>query len=216
MKNSIETMWKEGFLNEKSLIVPKINNLYSQKSKYLVDKIKRMFKINIIAIILVALLLPVIYYLIDAIWQGVGISILLLCTAWYSKKQMKSIKALNQGATSYDYLISFDQWLKNTLLKNENVLRFSYPLYFLIVMSTILSAWSKQEKLTTKFSQKFPDLVFIGDIPLFALIITVIGTLMMFFFSRKIYRWDVRLVYGRIFKKLEETIYEMEKLKGEE
>jgi hypothetical protein len=37
----------------------------------------------------------------------------------------------------------------------------------------------------------------------------------MFYFSDKIYRWDVRLMYGRVFDKLEETIAEMEELKNE-
>jgi hypothetical protein len=34
-----------------------------------------------------------------------------------------------------------------------------------------------------------------------------------FYFSGRIYRWDVGLIYGRVFRKLEETIAEMEELK---
>jgi len=51
MKNSIEEVWKEGFLNEKSLVAPKINDLYNQKSKDLVEKMERMFRINLVAIV---------------------------------------------------------------------------------------------------------------------------------------------------------------------
>ena len=40
MRNSIEEIWKEGFLNEKSLVAPKINDLYNQKSMDLIDKMK--------------------------------------------------------------------------------------------------------------------------------------------------------------------------------
>ncbi|HTF28988.1 MAG TPA: hypothetical protein VK625_09095, partial [Flavitalea sp.] len=155
---------------------------------------------------------PIIYYFLDAIWQGAAASVLLLLTAWYNKRQINSIKTLDQGATSLDYLKSLDRWLKDVLLKSEKIARFSYPLYLLIAMSTIWSAWNKQG-LTLKIHQKFPDLIFIEDIPLFALIIAGVTVLLMFCFSVKIYKWEVRLMYGRVFGKLEETIAEMEKLK---
>ena len=212
MKNSIEAIWKEGFLNEKSLVAPKINDLYNQKSKHLVDKMIRMFRVSLTIIVVTAIIFPVIYYFLDAIWQGAAASVLLLLTAWYNKRQINSIKTLDQGATSLDYLKSLDRWLKDVLLKSEKIARFSYPLYLLIAMSTIWSAWNKQG-LTLKIHQKFPDLIFIEDIPLFALIIAGVTVLLMFCFSVKIYKWEVRLMYGRVFDKLEETIAEMEKLK---
>jgi hypothetical protein len=61
--------------------------------------------------------------------------------------------------------------------------------------------------------QKLPDLIFIGSVPLFVWIIAGVATLLMLYFSDRIYRWDVRLMYGHVFQKLEETIAEMEKLK---
>ena len=92
MTNSIETIWKEGFLKEKSLVVPKINDLYNQKSKDLVGKMERMYRINLIAIVIMSIVFPIVYYFLDAIWQGIAASILLLLTAWYSNRQMHSIK----------------------------------------------------------------------------------------------------------------------------
>ena len=212
MKNSIEEIWKEGFLNEKSLVAPKINDLYNQKSKDLVDKMKRMYKINLIALVGMAIVFPIWYYFLDVIWQGVAISILMLLTVWYSKRQKRSFKTLDHGATSLDYHKSFDRLLKDSLSKGEKVLRFTYPLYFLIAISVMWSAWNKGP-LTSKMYQEYPDVMFIGGVPLFAWIIAGVAFLLMFYFSGRIYRWDVGLVYGRIFRKLEETIAEMEKLK---
>ena len=213
MKNSIEEIWKEGFLNEKSLVVPKINDLYNQKSKHVVDNVKRMFRVNLVVIVIMSIILLIIHYFLDAIWQGAAASILLLLTAWYNKRQIDGIKTLDQGATSFDYLKSFDLWLKDVLSRSDKVVRFYYPLCFLIAISTVLSTWNKQEQLILKTHQKFPDLMFIGDIPLFVLIIVGVITLLMFYFSDKIYKWDVRLMYGGVFGKLEETIAEMENLK---
>ena len=212
MKNSIEVIWKEGFLNEKSLVAPKINDLYSQKSKDLVDKMERMYKINLIAIVSMSIVFPIWYYFLDAIWQGVAISILMLLTVWYSIRQKRSIKTLDHGATSLDYLKSFDRILKDALSRGEKVLRFTYPLFFLIAMSTMWSAWDKGP-ITSKMYLEYPDVIFIGSVPLFAWLIAGVATLLMLYFSDRIYRWDVGLIYGRVFRKLEETIAEMEKLK---
>jgi len=212
MKNSIEVIWKEGFLNEKSLVAPKINDLYNQKSKGLVDKMKRMYRINLIAIVSMSIVYPIMYYFLDFIWQGVATSVLLLLTAWYSNRLIHSIKTLDQGATSLDYLKSFDRRLKDVFSRSEKIVRFSYPLYFLISISTIWSAWNKGP-ITSKMYQKYPDVIFIGSVPLFVWIIAGVATLLMLYFSGRIYRWDVRLMYGRVFDKLEETIAEMEKLK---
>jgi len=214
MKNSIEVIWKEGFLNEKSLVAPKINDLYNQKSKDLVDKMERMSKINRIAIVIIAIVFLVIDYFMDVIWQGVATSIMFLLTAWYSKWQKRNIKTLDHGATSLDYLKSFDRGIKDGLSRSEKVLRFIYPLSFLIGISIMWSAWNKGP-LTSKMYQEYPDVIFIGSVPLFAWIIAGVATLLMFYFSGRIYRWDVDLVYGRVFRKLEETIAEMEKLKEE-
>ena len=79
-------------------------------------------------------------------------------------------------------------------------------------MSSMWSAWNKGP-ITSKMYQKYPDVIFIGSVPLFVWIITGVATLLMLYFSGRIYRWDVRLMYGRVFDKLEETIAEMEKLK---
>jgi len=212
MKNSIEVTWKEGFLNEKSLVAPKINDLYNQKSNDLVDKIKRMFRNNLVGIIVMAIVFSVMDYFQDFIWQGVATAILLLLTAWYSARQGQSINTLDHGATSLDYLKSFDRWLKDALAKGEKVSRFIYPLYFLIALSIVWSAWDRGP-ITSKMYQKYPDVIFIGSVPLFAWIIAGVATLLMFYFSRKVYRWDVRLMYGRVFDKLEDMIAEMEELK---
>lgn len=213
MKNSIETMWKEGFLNEKSLVAPKVNDLYNQKSMHLIDKMMRMFKTNLTAIIIMSITILVIYYFLDVFWLGLAASVLLLLTAWYSKQNMRGIKDLDPGANSFEYLKSFDRWLKDSLRRNEKIVRFSYPVYFIIACLTIVSAWNKQEELVLKVQQDFPDLLYVGGVPLFVLVIMGVVTLLMFFFSDKIYRWDVRLVYGRVFNKLSETLADMQQLK---
>jgi hypothetical protein len=215
MENSIEVIWKEGFLNEKSLVAPKVNDLYNQKSKHLVDKIKRMFRINFIAIVIMAVVFPVIHYFMDALLEGIAASVLLLLTAWYGQRQLTGIHSLDQGATSLEYLKSFDRWLNEVVAKNRTVVRFSYPLYLIIAFSTILSAWNSLPEPSLSLRQKFPNLTFVGNVPLVVFIIAALAVILMFIFSDRIYRWDVNLVYGRIFRRLKKTISEMEELRKE-
>jgi hypothetical protein len=214
MKNSIEVIWKEGFLNERSLVVPKIIDLYNQRSIDLVAKMKRMYRMNLIGLVMLSIVFPIIYSFLDVIWHGVAVSIVLLFAAWYSKRQKRSFKTLDHGATSFDYLKSFDRFLKDALLSGEKGLRFTYPLYFLIGVSAMWSILDKSG-LGSIMHQQFPDLIFIGSVPLFALIIVGVATLLLLYFSGRIYRWDVGLVYGRELRKLEETIAEMAKLKDD-
>jgi len=213
MKNSIEDMWKEGFLNESSLIAPQVNDLYNRKSKHLIDKMIRMFRINYITIIVLSFVVVAVYYSVNAFWQGIVIAILLILTAVYSRHQMKGIKGLDQGATSYDYLRAFHGSLKSSLSKMEKVIRFTYPVYFVLACSAIWVAWNENTELIEKTQQKFPDMTFVGNVPLFALILVGAITLLILIFSDKIYRWDMRLVFGRVFDKLDEIIAEMEKLR---
>jgi hypothetical protein len=214
MKNSIEVIWKEGFLNERSLVAPKINDLYNQKSKDLVDKIKRMAKINRVVIVIMAIVFPIIGYFRDFIWPGVATSILFLLMVGYSTWQKRNLKTLDHGANCLDYLKSFDRRIKDGLSRSEKVFRFIHPLSFLIAMSIIWSSWNKGP-LTSKMYLKYPNITFIGSVPLFVWIIAGVATLLMLYFSSRIYRWDVRLVYGRVFDKIEAMIAEMEKLKQE-
>ena len=51
MEKSIESIWKEGFVNDDKLIAPKVNDLYNQKSIDHVSKFKKMYKITVIGIV---------------------------------------------------------------------------------------------------------------------------------------------------------------------
>lgn len=208
MENSIEAIWKQGFLNESSLVAPKINDLYNQKSIHVVDKIKRQMKFNRKFVLISAFCFLVFYCSMGALWQGIAICLLFLFRVLYAKSVMDSTKILDQGATSYEYLKSFDRWLKDIFSRVETMARYSNILVVPLAMSAVWSIWSKFGTIT-KLTQKHPNL----DIPLIIIIITVVLTLPMICFSARINKWDVRLMYGRLFDKLEETIAEMEKLK---
>lgn len=208
MENSIEQIWKQGFLNESSLVAPKINDLYNQKSINVVDRIKRRMKQQRIFAFTIIISAPVINYFLGAFWYGLTFSIVAGFLTWYFRGIVNTIKTLDQGATSYDYLKSFDDCLKDIFRKTEKIVRFSLPLYCFIGFSGLWVSWNKLGFLAI-LQHRHPTV----NVQLWALAYLATAMLVVILFPVKLSRWEVRMTYGRLFDKLKETIAEMEKLK---
>ena len=213
MEKSIETIWNKGFLDSDALVVPKLNNLYNQKSKTITDKLKRMMKINIYAIVLFAFLNLGIYAMLGTPYTGAFIFLLLIGVCWVSIKQGRTMKNIDTSLSSYEYLKSFDSWLKTAISNNTKVMRFFYPLAFLAALMPIAHALKSGKVTNTAILNSGFHLTY--GIPTFAWFIAILIAILMFVFGGKIYKWDVNLVYKRIFIKLENMIAEMEELRDE-
>lgn len=214
MEKSIETIWKEGFLKSDALVAPKLNDLYNQKSRNLTEKIRRMMNINMIAIFIYSVVVMVWWYFMEVPFIGAFIFLTLNVFAIYGVIQMKQIKDIDKNTSSYQYLKSFDAWLKSMLYKNSKIMRFFYPLMFLAAAATIWFGNNNSTVLTEKIAKKYPDMYLIGGIPLYWLLGVILVAVLIGVFAGKIYKWDVNLVYGRVFKKLDEIIADMEELRG--
>lgn len=214
MEKSIEAIWKEGFLKSDALVAPKLNDLYNQKSKNIIEKIKRMMNINLVVIVAFSLAVLIWWYLTGVPYIGAFIFLLFNALVIYSKMQMKRMKEIDKNTSSYEYLKSFDNWLKTTLSNNVRIMRFFYPLCFLAAAATVWFSNDNEAVLKEAITKHFPDLYTMGDIPALWLFGVILVAILMAFFGEKIYRWDVNLVYGRVFKKLEELIADMEELRS--
>lgn len=213
MEKSIETIWNKGFLDSDALVVPKLNNLYNQKSKTITDKLKRMMKINIYVIIIFAILNLGLYAALGTPYAGAFIFLLLMGVCWKSMRQAKTMKNIDTSLSSYEYLKSFDSWLKIAISNSTKVMRFFYPLVFLAALMPIVHALKSGELTNAAILNSEFHLIY--GIPTFAWIIAIVIAVLMFVFGGKIYKWDVNLVYKRIFIKLENMIAEMEELRNE-
>jgi len=217
MEKSIENIWKEGFLKSDALIAPKINNLYNQKSKLITTKFERMFKINLIAIVVFSVV-----FLIVTVYNGllvIGISWFLILSGLVivNSRLMKGLNKINNHANSYEYLVSFNEWLQNQISINRKMARLIYPLFFLTI---VIGFWLFDaegiplgERLVGEVLYGFPDIYMINGIPLLAIVFMAVVVGVLALFGGRIYMWDVNLVYGRVFKKLEELMADIEELK---
>ena len=218
MERSIENIWKEGFLKSDALVAPKINNLYNQKSIHIIDKFKRMFKINLIAIAVFSFVFLIISFFVGIPITGVMFFITLSILVFINKKLLNGLEKIDLGISSYQYLKVFNQWVKKQVSINEKISKFLYPIIFI---SMILGFWFKDaqgmplgERLVNEVLIGFPDIYLVYGIPLIGIVITLLITILLGFFGGQIYKWDLNIVYGRVFRKLKELMNDIESLRS--
>ncbi|NQZ90242.1 MAG: hypothetical protein HRT54_21980 [Colwellia sp.] len=212
MTKSIETMWKDGFVNEANLTAPKINDLYNRKSENIVDKLKNMFDINIKAIMVGCVIMFVMMSLIGAPFLGLYICVLLLPLIIIAKKELKKTVNLSKGQSSYDYLMSFNTWLQSSIDTYAGYYKIFYPLFFLgMAVQAVVSKIGG--KLIAMLVEKIPTDIILFGLPYYLIVAIAIVILFFARYAEAIYHWDLSIVYGRQFKKLEELIADMEELR---
>ncbi|MCB9426222.1 MAG: hypothetical protein H6584_04245 [Flavobacteriales bacterium] len=219
MEKSIENIWKEGFLKEDLLIAPKINNLYSKKSLGIVQKFHRMFKINIIVLFVLSIVVFPLSIILKISLMGAVMSLTFLIIALYSLKISKEFKVLEQNVNSYEYLKSFDDCLKKYIKINGKLARYFYPILFAVTIPIGFGygydhgvkkylggdAW---EHFQNTFSSTESSVIFLIQIFIFSIIIFT-----GWYYGEKIYLFDLKLTYGKILKKLDQTLADMEELR---
>jgi hypothetical protein len=218
MERSIENIWKEGFLKSDALVAPKINNLYNQKSIHIIDKFKRMFRINLIAIVVFSFVFLLVSYFIGIPITGIIFFVMLSVLVFFNKKLLNDLDQIDLGVSSYQYLKAFNQWKNKQISINKKFSRFLYPIIFI---SLILGFWFKDaegmplgERLVNEVLIGFPDIYLIFGIPLIGIVIVFIILILLAYFGDRIYKWDLNIVYGRVFRKLEELMTDIESLRN--
>jgi len=215
MEKSIETIWKEGFLQSDALVAPKLNDLYNQKSKNIVDKLVKIFKINLWGV----LALGLVFWLI-ASFSGVPIIgaiffLLFVILVVFGKLEMNKMGEIDKNVSSYEYLKSVDNWLKAVIAGYTKIYRFIYPAFFIL---TIVGIWFSNWGLiiSEKLMDKYPDLQMLFGMPVYLLGFIAFIAILLSVFTGSIYQLDMYSVYGRVFGKLEDIIADMEELRKEE
>jgi hypothetical protein len=218
MERSIENIWKEGFLKSDALVAPTINNLYTKKSIHIIDKFKRMFKINLIAIVAFSFIFLIASFFVGIPITGILFFMTLTVLVIINKSLLKGLEKIDKGLSSYQYLKAFNQWIEKQVTINKSFASFMYPIIFL---SMVIGFWFKDaegiplgKRLISEVLKGFPDIYLIYGIPLIAIIAVLLIASLLAIFGGKIYQWDLYLVYGRVFKKLKELMADIEELKN--
>jgi hypothetical protein len=212
MEKSIESIWKQGFLDKDAMVAPKLNNLYNQKSIHIIDKFKRMFKINLNALVVFSFVVLIVSFFVKIPVMGVLMFILFNVIVLVNKKLFKGLNTIDKNVSSYQYLKSFDNWMKEQISVNMKMSRYIYPYIFLAMVSGFWFSSPFRETINRVFGNYQPYMLY--GIPVFWVFAMLIIVVLLAIFGGRIYKWDLNIVYGRVLRKLDELLSDMEDLRS--
>ena len=215
MDKSIETIWKNGFIADEAVIAPQINDLYSKKSKNIVDKFYRMFDLNIKAIIGGILVVLPASWAFGVPFLGLFLAFLLATLVVPGRKHLKNLKKVDKNASCYQYLIAFRAWREAVIADYTKIYRYFYPLLFLGVIVQFRFSETGMRVLG-KLQANFPDGYQLAGVPLFVIAIVVAVMALLTVLSGPLYRLDMKLFYGGEFIRQDDLIADMEALRKAE
>lgn len=218
MEKSIESIWKEGFLNKDAFVIPKLNDLYNRKSTYVVDKYKKMFKKNITVLFVVALAVLTGTLLIGMPYLGVPMFFMLNALAIVDLKLLNGLNKIDNKATCYQYLKALNNWMIHKTRVNIIMARILYPVVFI---SIVLGYWffningsTLGDIIMNRLYKAYPDMPVIFGVPVFGLLGLMVIAGFLVYIAERIYKWDINLAYGKLLKQLSELMSDMEQLRN--
>jgi len=213
MTKSIESIWKEGFIENDSLVAPKINDLYNQKSKNLIDKFHYMFSINRKAIIIAIGVILVLSLIFGLPYLGSFISVLLAGLVLIGNRGSKQLDKLDKTTNSYEYLKGFSAWRDEMIATYCKAYTYFYPLLFMGLAIRFLYS-EDARSIINAIVLESPNTTLIFGLPWYIASAFLVITGVFYNFGSYLYKIDVDLVYGSSFKKLDELVLEMESLRN--
>jgi hypothetical protein len=212
MEKSIETIWKAGFLDRDALVAPQVNNLYNRKSEHIIEKFKRMFRFNLKAIAIGGVLGLIGLFLLQMPITGIVMFLTLVVVFVVNQKELNALETIDQSVSSYDYLKAFDAWMKYQISLNGRMARFYYPAIF---VGTVLGLWLsvRGPRLFEMIAGPSESAWLINGIPGMLLFPVLFIAGLLGIFGDRLYAIELNAFYGRVLKKLEELLADMETLR---
>ncbi|CAL65166.1 hypothetical protein [Christiangramia forsetii] len=199
MERSIENIWKEGFESDKSFKLPVVKDLYNQKSKLIIEKIKASSRKDNISLIPMTVLLFGLFIFLGKILLGVYIGFLLVLLFIFNKRMLKRLDQMDLTANTYLYLTSYYSKLKETQKFYTSLVGIGLPVI------TIPGYWMYFWGTPVMSDFMSLDLIFqILIVLATAVILSGLGVLC--------YKLSTQLLYAKSITRLEEIINDMEAL----
>tara|TARA_B100000787_G_scaffold34117_1_gene23552 strand:+ start:22850 stop:23491 length:642 start_codon:yes stop_codon:yes gene_type:complete len=213
MEKSIESIWKEGFLQKNAMVVPKLNNLYNKKSIHIIDKFKRMFKINLNALIVFSFVVLPVSFFVKIPVMGIMMFILFNVIVIINKRLLKGLDKIDKNVSSYQYLKSFDTWMQEQIAINVKMSSYIYPYVFIAMVSGFWFSNDIRETSNRILGNYQPDMIY--GMPIYWMASMFVIIILLAIFGGRIYKLDLKIVYGGLLKKIAELISDMEDLRTE-
>lgn len=204
MEKSIEKIWSESFINEQSLIAPKINDLYNQKSKSLISKIKRTYEIDNKGLIPIAILVFVVTLILSEIIIGLYGTFLIVALYFYNKSLLSRFNTIDIKTDNLTYLKNYRTIISSVVKSTRKLFIFILPIAVLSIFT--IAYFIKEKSFLSKFISE--DTTFLQVFG-----IGIIMAISLALICNIVYALSTKLVYGGMISKLDDIINEIESLK---
>lgn len=200
MEKSIESIWKKGFDDEKSLSSPKINRHHYKKSKLVIEKLNRVMKIDNMGLIPFAILLLAGFSYYGFVILGSFLFIVIICIYILNKRVLNNINKVNIKFSTNEYLTSFRSAITKTQKLYTKAAGIGLPPIAIISYWLFFREFEKYHLLIDKLS----------SFTIISIVVTV-GVILSLF-GIIVYKLSVKLVYGFLLEKLDRIIADIEGL----
>ena len=201
MDKSIEEIWSDGIQDEKFLIPPVIDDLYNKKSILTVDKLQSVSKKDNWSIIPLSIITLIFFIIKSKLLFGLYISALMLSLFFLNRKKLKFLYTINTSQSCFQYLGKLQEMIKNNVKSTTRLLGFGLPFFGYLGLCIFIFESNMENFILETYSSK--QLLIKSIIILMSL--SVIGIIS--------FRLTNYLVYGRLIKKIDEMIDELNLLK---
>ena len=201
MDKSIEEIWSKGFRDEKYLIPPVIDDLYNKKSILTVDKLKSVSKKDNWSIIPLSIITLIFFIIKSKLLFGLYISGLMLSLFFLNRKKLKFLNTINTSQSCSQYLGKVQEMIKNNVKSTTRLLGIGLPFFGYVGFCIFIFESHMENFILETYSSK--QLLIKSIIILMSL--SVIGIIS--------FRLTNYMVYGRLIKKIDEMINELDLLK---
>ena len=126
------------------------------------------------------------------------------------------LNKIDKGENSYEYVKSFHKWRVEAEDKISKIYKVFYPVLGMLGVLLFLHSpdYNFHSELTNyQEIMNNPETIILFGLPVYYVIGTTLFMIFLFFMSEPLYRLDIKLSYGKILKKLDILLEEMEELR---
>jgi hypothetical protein len=200
MEKSIESIWKEGFLDHNALVAPKLNNLYNQKSQLTIEKLKSAAKKDQLSLIPVTVLFLLTFGYLGYYALSIYGTTLMIALFFLNRKKLVTLNQVDTNNSPYNYLLLYKKGIKKLISFYTFLLGVGTPLIIIPAYWLYFRDNAVYQKLITDNE----TLNIILLIICLALFLAAMGIIL--------YRLTTKIVYGSLIKKIDELIADMEEI----
>lgn len=200
MEKSIENIWTNSFIAEEKLSAPKLNKLYSQKSKSIIEKLKRTYEIDNKSLLPMAVIFGLGFGYSISIVIGVYTFFTLIGLYLYNNKLLKELYTIDISSENYTYLVTSKKVINKITKSSKRLVLFVIPT--IVLVGFLLFAPSSD------FITDFVSTKSTGTL-ISSAIFGLVGIALIAYFS---YFIGFKLVYANLLSKLDDLIADIEAL----